>query len=144
MATKPDFVLETYIRTTPKALWDAIVNPDKTQLYYYEGRLESTLKKGGPFRYTRPGGELMLDGKVLDVVPERRLETTFIPGWVPGAEASRVVYEFEPMGDLVKLTLSHYDIGKAHHGAVSGWQAIIAGLKTYLETGKPLNVPMPA
>ena len=28
MADQPDFVLETYIRTTPKALWDAIVNPD--------------------------------------------------------------------------------------------------------------------
>ena len=35
MANKPDFVLETYIRTTPKELWDALVNPDKTPFYYY-------------------------------------------------------------------------------------------------------------
>ena len=45
MADKPDFVLETYIRTTPKALWDAIVNPDKTQLYYYGSRIETTLRR---------------------------------------------------------------------------------------------------
>jgi len=140
MTTKPDFVLETYIRTTPRELWDALVNPDKTQLYYYGTRVESTLKKGSPFRYRGADGNSMLDGEVLEVVPEKRLATTFIPAWQPGAPATRVVYEIEPMGDVVKLTLTHYEIEKAG-GAVEGWQLIFAGLKTYLETGKPLNVP---
>ena len=144
MATKPDFVLETYIRTTAKQLWDAIVNPDKTQLYYYGARVESTLKKGSPFRYSGPDGKTMLDGEVLDIVPEKRLETTFIAAWVAGAPPTRVLYEIEPMGEVVKLTLTHYDIEKSEAGAASGWQIIFAGLKTYLETGKPLNVPMPS
>lgn len=140
MADKPDYVLETYIRTTPRALWDALVNPDKTRLYYYGSQVESTLKPGSPFRYRGPDGSSLLDGEVLEVVPEKRLATTFIPGWVPGAPATRVVYEIEPMGEVVKLTLTHYEIDKAG-GAMEGWQLIFAGLKTYLETGRPLEVP---
>lgn len=143
MSTKPEFVLQTYIRTTPKALWDALINPDKTQLYYYRSRLESTLKKGSPFRYSGPDGKLMLDGEVVDVVAEKRLETTFIPTWIPDAPTTRVVFELEPMGDVVKLTLTHYEVEKIG-GAVEGWQRIFAELKSYLETGKPLNLPPPA
>jgi uncharacterized protein YndB with AHSA1/START domain len=141
MADKPDFVLETYIRTTPKDLWDAIVNPDKTELYYYGSRLESPLKKGSPFRYKGGDGKVMLDGEIIDLVPEKRLETTFVPSWGEAA-TTRVVYEIEPMGEVVKLTLTHYEVDKAG-GAAEGWQLIFASLKTYLETGKPLNVPMP-
>jgi uncharacterized protein YndB with AHSA1/START domain/DNA-binding transcriptional ArsR family regulator len=141
MANKPDYVLETYIRTTPKELWDALTNPEKTPLYYYGSRVESTLQKGSPFRYIGPDGRAMLDGEIIDIVPEKRLETTFIAGWVPGAPPTRVVYEIEPMGEVVKLTLTHYEFEKAEAGAEGGWQLIFAGLKTYLETGKPLNVP---
>ncbi len=140
MADKPDYVLETYIRTTPKALWDALINPEKTRLYYYDSAVESTLKPGSPFRYNGPDGKTMLDGEVREVVPEKRLATTFIPIWEPGALTTRVVYELEPMGEVVKLTLTHYEIAKAG-GAIEGWQLIFAGLKTYLETGKALNVP---
>ncbi|MGN6101966.1 MAG: ArsR/SmtB family transcription factor [Devosia sp.] len=141
MADKPDFVLETYIRTTPEALWDALVNPDKTELYYFHSRLESTLEPGRPFQYRGRDGKLLLDGEVVAIVPERRLETTFVPMWQEGP-ATRVVYEIEPMGEVVKLTLSHYEIAKAG-GAAEGWQLILSSLKTYLETGQPLNVPTP-
>ena len=37
MADKPNFVLETYIRTTPQALWDAMTSPEMTEQYYYGG-----------------------------------------------------------------------------------------------------------
>ena len=143
MANKPDFVLETYIRTTPKDLWDALINPDKTPFYYYGSRVDSTLRKGSAFGYVGPDGKTMVNGEVIEVVPEKRLETTFIAGWVPGAPPTRVVYEIEPMGDVVKLTLTHYEFEKAQAGAEGGWQIIFSGLKTYLETGKPLNIPIP-
>lgn len=145
LSIKPDLVLETYIRTTPKALWDALINPDKTPLYYYGSRVDSTLRKGSPFRYTGPDGNMMLDGEVVEVVPEKRLETTFIATWVGGEPppSTRVVYEIEPMGEVVKLTLTHYEVEKSRAGAESGWQVVLSGLKTYLETGKPLDIPMP-
>src|SRR4051812_26304727 len=98
MADSPTMVLQTYIRTTPKALWDALTDPEKTPNYYYGSRLESPLKKGSPFRYVGPDGRLMLDGEVLDIVPEKRLETTFREMWGENSVPTRVVYEIEPMG----------------------------------------------
>lgn len=143
MADKPDLVLQTYIRATPKQVWDALIDPQKTPLYYYGGRLETTLEKGSPFRYVDAKGALMLDGEIIDIVPERRLETTFMPSWGT-PQPTRVLYEIEPMGEVSKLTVTHYEYEKAASGVQDGWPLILAGLKTYLETGKPLNVPMPA
>jgi uncharacterized protein YndB with AHSA1/START domain/DNA-binding transcriptional ArsR family regulator len=142
MADKPDFVFETYIRTTPRELWDAIVNPDKTELYYYGSRINADLKVGGQYTYTDGSGATTLTGEILEIVPEKKLVTTFIAPWAPDGEPTRVMYEIEQAGpEACKLTLTHYDFEKARAGAESGWQLIFAGLKTYLETGRPLILP---
>jgi DNA-binding transcriptional ArsR family regulator/uncharacterized protein YndB with AHSA1/START domain len=142
MADRPDFVLETYIRTTPKALWDAIVNPDMTAHYYYGGRVQAgDLKPGGRFHYLDPTGETNLDGEIIEIVPEKKLVTTFKALWAPDGETTRVMYEIEQIGDACKLTLTHYDAAKAKAGVETGWPRIIAGLKTLLETGRPLELP---
>src|SRR5438034_10796656 len=39
MSAKPDFVLGTYIRTSSGELWEALINPEKTQLYFNHGRV---------------------------------------------------------------------------------------------------------
>lgn len=144
MADKPDLVLATYIRTTPAELWDAIVNPDKTQQYYYGGRVQAgDLKVGSRFYYLDPKGEMNLDGEIVEIDPPKKLVTTFKAGWAEaGAQVTRVMYEIEQMGETCRLTLTHYDVAKAMAGAETGWPLIIAGLKTLLETGRPLNVPM--
>lgn len=143
MADRPDFVLETYIRTTPKALWDAVVNPDKTRQYYYGGRVQAELRIGGRFSYLTPAGETNLDGKILEIVPEKRLVTTFIASWAAeGGEPTRVSYDIEPMGEICKLTVTHYDFEKSKAGVEEGWPIIIAGLKTLLETGRSLDIPI--
>jgi uncharacterized protein YndB with AHSA1/START domain/DNA-binding transcriptional ArsR family regulator len=143
MADRPDFVLETFIRTTPAELWDAIVNPNKTSQYYYGGRVEADLKIGGRFRYFTPEGDVNLDGEILEIVPHKRLVTTFTAKWAAqGAEATRVSYEIEPMGEVCKLTLTHFDFEKARAGVEAGWPRILSGLKTLLETGRPLGIPI--
>ena len=144
MADKPDFVLATYIRTTPAELWDAIVNPDKTQNYYYGGRVQAPeLKVGGRFYYLDPKGEMNLDGEIVEIDPPRKLVTTFRAMWAPAeAQVTRVMYEIEQMGETCKLTLTHYDAASAMAQAEIGWPLILSGLKTYLETGRPLNVPV--
>jgi DNA-binding transcriptional ArsR family regulator/uncharacterized protein YndB with AHSA1/START domain len=141
MADKPDFVVVTYIRTTPKALWDAIVNPEMTQQYYYGGRVQADLRVGGKFYYLDPSGEMNLDGEIIEIVPEKKLVTTFKAMWAPNGDVTRVMYEIEPTGEACKLTLTHFDAAKAQAGTESGWPLIIAGLKTVLETGKPLVLP---
>lgn len=142
MPDKPDFVLETYIRTTPKALWDAITNPEMTRQYYYGGRVQPELRVGGRFYYLDPNGEVNLDGEVVEIIPEKRLVTTFKAKWAgEGAELTRVQYEIEQLGESCKLTLTHFNAEAAKAGVESGWPMILAGLKTLLETGTPLVLP---
>jgi uncharacterized protein YndB with AHSA1/START domain/DNA-binding transcriptional ArsR family regulator len=140
MADKPDFVFATYIRTTPARLWDALTNPDMTEKYYYASRVSADLRVGGRFSYTGPDGQTNLDGEVLEIIPEKKLVTTFKAMWVPDAPATRIMFEIEPMGEACKLTMTHFDAAKAKAGVEDGWPLIIAGLKTLLETGQPLTV----
>jgi uncharacterized protein YndB with AHSA1/START domain len=143
MADKPDFVVSTYIRTTPDRLWEALTDPEMTKQYYYGGQVQAELRVGGKFSYLDPTGNINLRGEVLEVDPPRRLVTTFNAAWAePGAETTRVMYEIEPMGEVCKFTLTHFDYEKARAGIESGWPIIISGLKTWLETGKPLDIPI--
>lgn len=141
MADKPDYMLQTYIRATQDALWDALINPEKTRHYYYGARIVSDLKPGGVFKYVDADGGLMLDGELVEITPKSRIVSTFIPTWVENAPSTRVVFEIEPMGEICKFTITHHDYEKSKSGADNGWPLIAAGLKTLLETGKPLNVP---
>lgn len=141
MSEKSDFVLQTYIRTTQDALWDALINPEKTALYYYKARIRTDLKAGGPFQYFGADGGLMIDGEVIEVTPKSRIVSTFLATWVDKPKPTRVTFEIEPLGDLCKLTLTHHDYKESGSGAENGWKPVVDGLKTLLETGKPLRIP---
>jgi hypothetical protein len=52
-----------------------------------------------------------------------------------------MTYELEPVGDSVKLTLTHEidrPDSKLIEAVSGGWPHILASLKSLLETGKPL------
>jgi DNA-binding transcriptional ArsR family regulator/uncharacterized protein YndB with AHSA1/START domain len=138
MADKPDYVLQTYIRTTQDALWEALTNPDKTQHYYYASRLKTDLKKGGAFQYYDADGGLMLDGEIVEIDPKSRIVSTFMPTWAAGAELTRVTFLVEQMGEVCRFTITHHEYAKSRSGAENGWPLIASGLKTLLETGKPM------
>jgi uncharacterized protein YndB with AHSA1/START domain len=57
-------------------------------------------------------------------------------------EPSRVTWEIEPQdGGVTKLTVVHDQLEGAPKTAESvagGWMYVLSGLKTLLETGKPL------
>ena len=60
---------------------------------------------------------------------------------------SRVTFDIEDLGGLVKLTVVHdgFDPGSAVlEGVSGGWPAIISSLKSLLETGEVLPDPRPA
>ncbi|MGB7331318.1 MAG: SRPBCC domain-containing protein, partial [Terriglobales bacterium] len=55
---------------------------------------------------------------------------------------SRCVFELEPTGDTVKLTVTHeIDIlnSKLIAGVSKGWPAILSSVKSLLETGDALE-----
>ena len=49
-------------------------------------------------------------------------------------QASSCAYIIEPANDHCKLTIEHYDLPAGQEGAADGWQRMISGLKTWLET----------
>jgi hypothetical protein len=58
-----------------------------------------------------------------------------------------VTWEIEPRGEVCKLTLVHDDfdgITETYRQVGRGWNPVLSGLKTLLETGKPLVIGPPA
>jgi uncharacterized protein YndB with AHSA1/START domain/DNA-binding transcriptional ArsR family regulator len=155
-----EFVYTTYIRTTPEKLWQALTDPAFTERYW--GVTFGTDWKAGSEMSWAQFGVTMADPEqvVLESDPPRRLSYTWhtftsefgeAAGFPADALAdfaaerrSKVTFEIEPLGELVKLTVVHDDFppGSAVREAVSeGWPALLASLKSLLETGEALPDP---
>ncbi len=142
---KPKFVYVTYINTTPEKLWSALTSGDFTAKYWFGSRIQSEWKAGSPFKLVNECGGKDWLGKVLQCDPPRLLSYTFqVSG---GTEHfSRVVFQLEQHGPVVKLTLTHDELDekdvKFYTGISGGWPAVLSNLKSLLEGGHPL-VPKP-
>jgi len=139
------FVYVTYIRTTPEKLWRALTDPEFTTKYWCATRHESDWQPGSAWRVQKPDGQLADSGKVIEIEPHRRLVLSWRNEFKPELREegySRLTYELEPQGDMVKLTVVHeMDRPESQFiGAVStGWPLILASLKSLLETGESLE-----
>ena len=135
--------IEIYIRTTPPELWQAITHPEKTRLYWFHALNKSAWTPGAPWTSESADGELYLDGEIVSAEPPNRLEQTFHVAAGPGSDEppSRIVWEITPMGGAVRLRIDHTGLGPQTLEYVSGgWELILSGLKTLLETGSPLEI----
>lgn len=149
MDAKPAHLFEVYIRTTPERLWQALTDKELTAQYYFGSGVISTWEPGSTYRFPTPGGTDFATGENLEVDPPRKLVQTFRILWA-GPEAaehhSRCTWEITPMGGACKLTLTHEQLAvgpELEAGIVSGWNQILSGLKTLLETGEPLMIAQP-
>ncbi|MEO0545704.1 MAG: SRPBCC domain-containing protein [Pseudomonadota bacterium] len=139
--TKPDFVMQTYIKTTRERLWEALTDSDlSTQISFMGATTRTACEQGGRFDQFAPDGSLMVGGKILQITPMERLEVTFEPNWAetPGA-VSRCVYEIEQQGEACCLTILHYELVEDTDDVADGWAREISSLKSFLETGSGLN-----
>lgn len=138
------FVYVTYIRTTPEKLWNALIDPDVTRRYWAETWQESEWSKGAAWRIMIPDGRVGDSGEVLEIDPPRRLVLSWRNEFMPELRSegySRVSYDLEPEGTLVKLTLTQeIDLSESKLLAQmsQGWPMLLASLKSLLETGEPL------
>jgi uncharacterized protein YndB with AHSA1/START domain len=133
-------VVELDIRTTADALWRAITDPQQTRLYWYDALNHSTWQPGAAWTSEDEEGGLFLDGQVVAVEPRRRLVHTFHISEGAGSEEapSTVSWEISQRGDGCHLRLTHEGLGPAALDYVTGgWEHILDGLKTLLETGAP-------
>ena len=141
----PRHVYEIYIRTTPEKLWQAITDPAFTRQYFHEQTVASTWEPGARYSHRAPDGTVRIEGEIVEIDPPHRLVHTFT---CPGGETrddapSRVTWLIERRGEACLLTLIHdgFDGETATYKSVGkGWNPILSGLKTLLETGKPLGI----
>jgi uncharacterized protein YndB with AHSA1/START domain len=143
----PKHVYEIYIRTSPEKLWAALTDGELTQKYFFGTRVKSAWKSGAELTYHDAKGGLMVEGKVVEVDPPRRLVQTWRAAYNPETakeRPSRVTWTIEAMGPLCKLTVLHDDFDgetATWKSTGSGWPVVLSALKTFLETGEPLPLP---
>jgi DNA-binding transcriptional ArsR family regulator/uncharacterized protein YndB with AHSA1/START domain len=161
---KPSFVYSTYIRTTPERLWQALTEPAFTERYWGVA-FETDWTTGATMTLSQFGVTIAdPEQVVLESDPYRRLSYTwhtFTPEWnemlrermgfseelvdkLAAEPRSKVTFEIEDLGELVKLTVVHDDFepGSVVLEEVSqGWPHILSNLKTLLETGETLPSP---
>jgi uncharacterized protein YndB with AHSA1/START domain len=141
-------VYQLFIKATPDAIWDAITKPEFTQQYFHGSRADFDLRRGGAYRGLAGDGDTVLvEGEVVEVDRPRKLVHTWRAMYDEGLadeEPSRVSWEIEPQdGGFTKLTVVHDQLERSPKTAESvsgaGWMMVLSGLKTLLETGKPLT-----
>ena len=143
-AEKSSFVYVTYIRTTPEKLWRALTEPEFTRQYWAGTVQECEWKQGAAWRIMIPDGRLADAGEVLEIESHKRLVLSWRNEFKPELRAegfSRLTYLLEPLGEMVKLTVTH-EIDRPQSKLVDavsgGWPLILASLKSLLETGEVL------
>lgn len=142
--TEPDFVMQTYIRCSQDALWDALTQADAMAKYHF---MSSRVTQSGDVFDTRfDDGSPMLTNRILSETPKTRLEMDWVAHWDGAGEPSRVVYSVAREGDHCRLTIEHFDLTfpvVPGEGVHDGWARWAAGLKTWLETGQTVRFREP-
>lgn len=138
---KSEFIYVTYIKTSKQKLWAALTDAKTIKKYWFGLAMECDWTVGSDWKFLSDG-QLMDSGKVLEIVPQKRLIRSWQNEWVPKMKkegVSRCIYLIEPVGKSLKLTVIH-SMNRANSkfiAAVSeGWPMCLSNLKSLLETGR--------
>lgn len=139
--TIPTYIYVTYIRASTDQIWRALTDADLTAAYWNH-RNVSDWQPGSAWEHQRTDGSGNdIVGQVLEADPPRRLVITFEDAeGAPLEQPSTVTIDLEPGDELVRLTVTHEHLPSiGMYGGISrGWPAVLASMKSLLETGKPL------
>ena len=142
---KPAFVYTLYVAATAEALWQGLTDPQMTQQYFGGNRVESDWQVGAEYILRMADGRIDVRGKVLECAPPRVLTVS----WVQQTDLSHlppahVTFRISPHGEICGMTLTVTPQGpipeEIMEGSRRGWAMILSGLKSLLETGKPLPI----
>lgn len=141
--TVPTYVYVTYIHASPQQVWQALTDADLTARYWGHANV-SDWEPGSTWEHRRVDGSGAVDvvGKVIESEPPTRLAITFedSPDTEPSREPSLVTFLVEEHQDIVRLTVTHENLPNEDmlKGISDGWPAVLANLKSLLETGEVL------
>jgi len=138
------FVYVTYIASTPEKVFEAITRPDIAKRYWAHENV-SDWQAGSRWDHVNRNGESDVAGTVIETAPPHRLVVSWVnpSKFDDPAQHSRVTFDVVPYDNMVKLTVTHAELeaGSAMANGVSrGWPMVLSSLKSYLETGQPLDV----
>lgn len=138
----PDHRYQAFVAATPDDVWRAMTDGEMTVRYFFNTIVDSTWQPGSPVRYHSPDGDLVADGEIIAADVPHRLEMTFHGHWDPALDAEGPVRTVWLVGEhmgATTVTVEYYDLGPvAREQFVEGIPFIVSGLKSLLETGKPL------
>lgn len=142
--SKPDFMMQTFIRCTQDALWDALIQADDMARYhFFSEKVQGNAVVDQPTDFIKPDGSTFLRQVTTALDPKSKIAMTFEPYFLgPDAPPSHMVYLIEEQGDVCKLTIEHFDMALGQDGFAEGWARLAASLKSYLETGTALKAAM--
>ncbi|MBP2704213.1 metalloregulator ArsR/SmtB family transcription factor [Microbispora sp. RL4-1S] len=138
--TVPTYVYVTYIRANADQVWKALTDADLTARYWGHANV-SDWQPGSTWEHRRTDGSGAVDvvGHVIETEPPTRLVITFedSPDTETPREPSVVTFLVEPHQDIVRLTVTHENLANQamFDGVSHGWPAVLANLKSLLETG---------
>jgi DNA-binding transcriptional ArsR family regulator/uncharacterized protein YndB with AHSA1/START domain len=140
----PDYIYVTYIRATPQQVWDALTDADLTSRFWGHAQV-SDWTVGSRVDHVRTDGSGIADasGRVIEADRPHRLVFEFDDPQRfddPTFEPSVVAFDIESGDDIVKLTVTHTSLRDMSEleAIGQGWPAVLANLKTLLETGDVL------
>ena len=155
------FQYQIYIDTTPKRLWRALTDPMKTKKWWNVSFV--TDWKVGSVMDVKMGALTIRDAEqvVLESTSPSRLSYTwhtFSPEWAAvhhyseedrrkfaDEPRSKVAFDIEKVHGVVRLTVVHDGFvtdSVVHEAIREGWPPLLSSLKTFLETGEPLDFDM--
>jgi uncharacterized protein YndB with AHSA1/START domain len=141
-----EFVYTTYISATPQKVWDAITTPEFTSQYWGKN-IVSNWKPGSKWDMASTDGSnaVNITGEVLESRPPSRLVLSWVSPENLGnkSEYSRVTFEIEMAGSVVRLNVIHDQLKAGSKMATDisgGWPLVLSGLKSFLETGKAPDI----
>ena len=138
------FVYVTYIATTPEKVWKALLEGELTRQYWKHENV-SDWKPGSKWDLVADDGKRTVKhvGKVLEIVPNKRLVLTWgdVADAVDADKHSRVAIDIETVGEMVRMTVTHDELTPDMQRKITnGWPRVLSSLKSFLETGRPLDV----
>ncbi len=142
---KSTFVYVTYIRSTAEKVWQALIEPEFTRQYFFGMTMETDWKVGSAWKTIGSDGEVKDSGEIVEIEPPKRLVLTWRNEFRDEMKAegdSRMSYELEQEGEMVKLTVLHQmdkPQSKLIRAVSNGWPMILSSLKSLLETGESLE-----
>lgn len=129
------------INAPASSVWGALTNPEMVKQYLFNTKVSSDWKVGSPITYTGEweGKSYEDKGIILQFIPEKLLETTYLSGNSGLKDApenyNTVSYKLEEKDGITTVTITQDNIAseESKKHSEKNWQTVLQGMKKLLE-----------